>query len=93
MERLKIGSLVTIGDEEVKVLVVGYFMKHEDSYTDYGGVLYPYGLGSLEDVIYFNHSDVKKVLKEGYESDMTNRYQQLLTQFEKRHPRSSVGGE
>lgn len=93
MERLKIGSLVSLKQDGVKVLIIGHLMQVRDTYTDYAGVLYPYGIGSLEDIVYFNQDDIQTLIKEGYASDATRRYHQLLDHFEAQNPRKEKEGD
>jgi len=61
IDRLPIGSVVTIKNEIKKVMILGY------SDSDYIGILYPVGYINKDQNIIFNKNDIVKVLYLGYQ--------------------------
>ena len=68
---LPIGSVVLLKDGEKSLVICGYCAKpgEDGSLYDYIGVMYPEGIRSSKEFIFFNHSDLEKVLYTGYESN------------------------
>lgn len=87
-ERLNLGTVVTLKeDESVVLMIVGYMMQNGDSYTDYAAIVYPYGISSLEDVVYIDQKDISEIIFDGYTNEMTARYHELLDEFENKNPK------
>lgn len=87
-KRLNLGTIVKLKeDENVVLMIVGYMMQNGNSYTDYAAIVYPYGISTLEDVIYINHEDISEMVFDGYTNEMTARYHELLDEFENKNPK------
>lgn len=69
---LPLGSIVIINGGYRKYMImargVAVNVNGKDNYFDYGACLYPEGMIG-DKVIYFQHSDVNKIVHEGYSDD------------------------
>lgn len=65
---LPIGSVVKIGATPSLLLIIGHGVLSEEEKTvlDYAAVVYPFGLGSDQDVLLFDRADIGEVLFTGY---------------------------
>lgn len=72
IEYLPLGSIVILKGGVQKVVVIGRGLlsiaAEKASFFDYGGCLYPQGLVG-DQIMYFNHRDIHKVVFEGYHDD------------------------
>ncbi len=72
IEYLPLGSIVYLNDGMKKLMIVGrgLMLQNGDKqyFFDYGGVLFPEGLQG-DELAYFQHDAVKKVVFEGYHDD------------------------
>lgn len=82
---LPIGSVVLLENGTKMVMVIGYGVKKEKLY-DYTGCLYPEGLLSSDQVILFEHEDIKSVIFKGYSCEeqisLNQRLKDILSDFE-----------
>ncbi len=92
MERidyLPLGSIVYLNDGMKKLLIVGrgLMLKNGDKeyFFDYGGVLFPEGLQG-DELAYFQHSSVKKVVFEGFRDDDDEAAVDKINLFLSNHP-------
>lgn len=71
-ELLPIGSVVVLKGNTKKMMIISRVLalpvKGNVYRFDYGACLYPEGMMG-EDVIYFNHEDILKIIAEGYDND------------------------
>lgn len=69
VDYLPIGAIVVVKGNVKKIAVMarGVMTKIEGEVVgfDYGGVFYPEGIVG-ENIIYFNHEDIHKIVHEGY---------------------------
>lgn len=83
---LSLGSVLYLKDGDKKVMITsrGSVVEHEgETYLfDYGACLYPEGDG-VEDTLYFNESEVGKVLFEGYVDEDELRIRDLYVKWKK----------
>ena len=87
IDYLPLGSVVIVRGNIKKLVIIarGLISKVNGELRcfDYGGVLYPEGLIS-EDIVYFNHKDLKEVIHKGYsDRDEENMVENLVEWFEK----------
>lgn len=72
---LTIGSVVTLKDNTLKFMIIGYASvdeKTKEKIYDYSACLYPVGVLASDKIIMFNHDKVDKVILDGYkDSDST----------------------
>ena len=78
MERvdfLPLGSIVVMKGNIKKAMIIARGLatsiEEKTKYFDYGGCLYPEGLIS-DRIIYFNHSDIAKVVFNGFSDEDNN---------------------
>ncbi|MGN0384149.1 MAG: DUF4176 domain-containing protein [Eubacterium sp.] len=77
------GSVVNVRTSHKKFMIVSRgVMIHDDIkgnlYFDYGGCLYPEGVVN-DQIMYFNHEDIDKVLFEGYSNEYDRRLKKNLS--------------
>jgi hypothetical protein len=65
---LPLGSVVILNGSVKKLLIVSRGSVVEDVFYDYGAFLYPEGMIDAN-VAYFDHTDILKVVHEGYADD------------------------
>lgn len=69
---LPLGSLVIIKGAVRKVVIISRglvtLVDNEPKFFDYGGCIYPEGVVG-DQVLYFNHKDIVKVVHEGYKDE------------------------
>ena len=69
---LPLGSVVVVKGGVKKAMIIsrglGVTLGDGVKYFDYGGCLYPEGLVG-DQVLYFNHADINKVVFEGFSDD------------------------
>ncbi|PGZ49537.1 DUF4176 domain-containing protein [Bacillus cereus] len=74
---LPLGSVVRLSTEEEKdveyVITTRGILLDEDTFYDYGGVLYPVGLTG-ETYKLFNHFDISEVKFEGYKNSIEGNF-------------------
>lgn len=72
IDYLPLGSIVILcgGIQKLIINARGVVIKHEEEKIlfDYGGSLYPQGIIG-DEMIYFNHEDIQKVVFMGYSDD------------------------
>lgn len=72
VEYLPLGSIVILKGGVQKVIVIARGMVaanfNPPQFFEYGGSLYPQGLVG-DQIMYFNHEDIKKVIFTGYTDD------------------------
>lgn len=72
IDYLPLGSLVLVKGNVRKTLVIARGLATAIGggvfYFDYGGCIYPEGLTG-DQILYFNHKDIAKVIHEGYKDD------------------------
>jgi hypothetical protein len=72
VEYLPVGTVVIMRGGVKKTMVIARAvalpLDGEMRYFDYGGCMYPEGLVS-EDMLYFNHKDIQKIIHMGYEDE------------------------
>ena len=71
-EFLPLGSIVSLKSIPDRMMITGRGLnaeyEGEPLFWDYCGVIYPDGLTGAE-AVYFNHSNIEKVIFEGYDDD------------------------
>lgn len=92
MERVDyhaLGSVVLLEGGIQKLLITsrGLVVKNGDNeyFFDYAGVLYPDGLIS-DQIVYFNHSDIVKVVFEGYKNEEDRIVVDNINKYLGKHP-------
>lgn len=82
---LPIGSIVSITGKNQNIMIVGYYsIKYNNvvKMYDYMGCVYPEGLLDASKICSFNHSDIEKVIFEGYVDENYNVLNKnMLTQL------------
>lgn len=75
---LPIGTIVTLKEATVKLMITGFCMLNtedpEAGVFDYCGIPYPCGEISLEGKALFNHDQIQEINHMGLESDEFNEY-------------------
>ena len=91
---LPLGSVVILKGGIQKILVIsrGINVKHDDEivFFDYGGVLYPDGLTG-DQMAYFNHDGIEKVVFKGYDDDDSKTYADNINRFLLNNPKIKRG--
>ena len=79
---LPIGSVVLLEKGKKRLLISGYMpvMKKENRVYDYCGILYPEGMVD-DEVFFFNHSDIKDVIHEGYKDSEYDSFMERIEDF------------
>ena len=93
MERIEyvpLGSIILLNGNIKKVLVIsrGLLVKNnagQELFFDYAGVTYPEGLLS-DELAYFNHSDISKVIFEGYRDEEDEITVNNINTYLEKHP-------
>ena len=67
---LPLGSMCTIDDSNLKLVVVGYKINE----YDYVAVEYPVGYESVESLRYFNHNQISDLYSYGYKDEVGKNY-------------------
>ena len=84
-----LGSVVILNDSERKFVVMarGLNVRRHGKvfFFDYGGVLYPDGLTG-DQMTYFNHNGIRKIVFRGYEDKDDKIIQDALNRFLAEHP-------
>ena len=80
---LPIGTIVELIECDLKIMIVGHLMKEKNSsYTyDYCGCIYPIGFVERRKVLYFNKSDIRRILKFGYVDKSVSKFNQRITDY------------
>lgn len=72
IQYLPLGSVVIIKGAVRKVVIIARglitVIEEEAKYFDYGGCIYPEGMVG-DQILYFNHQDIHKVLHEGFHDE------------------------
>ncbi len=74
---LPIGTVVMLENGKKELMITGYLISESNNPSvvyDYSGCLYPEGIISSNQNAVFNHSQIKEVLFEGYNSE---KYKEL----------------
>lgn len=82
---LPIGSVITLSDMDVKLMIVGYLVKtaeDDKEVFDYTACLYPQGFFSSEGYILFNHKDIEKIWFIGYQDEDYEEYHKYLNEID-----------
>ena len=82
---LSIGSVFMQKTENsFPLMVVGYYPVHPDTEEmfDYLVVLYPQGVLNYNSLLMINHSEIGKVLYEGFKDDDTEKLKKYLNMIE-----------
>ena len=68
---LPVGSVVLIGDNTKRLMVIGFLQQEADTETvwDYVGIPYPEGYMGSERTFLFNHDQISRVFFIGYQDD------------------------
>ena len=77
-EFFPIGTVVLLTGGTKRVMVTGYMVTEvdkPDKVYDYCGVMYPEGSLSSDQVLLFNHSQIRRVYAEGYKD---NEYDEFM---------------
>lgn len=89
---LPIGTVVLLKGGQRKIMITSYcpvpkgdiYDKKEkieldkDKVFDYGGCFYPEGIINSNRVFIFNHDQIEKVFYMGYESEESNKFNEIL---------------
>lgn len=77
---LPIGSVVKIGATPSPLLILGHGALSEEEKTvfDYAAVVYPFGLGSDQEVLLFDRADINEVLFTGYADERTEIFYRAI---------------
>lgn len=84
---LPIGSVVLLEGGTKEVMVTGFYTVSEEepnTIYDYCGCIYPEGVLSSDKNLLFNHSQIAKILFEGYNSDKEKEFKQKLAEAVKK---------
>ena len=71
-ELFPIGTVVLLTGATKRVMITGYMVTEvdkPDKVYDYSGVMYPEGSLSSDQVLLFNHSQIRRVYCEGYKDN------------------------
>lgn len=79
---LPLGTIVILKGTLKKLMIVNRANIVDEKYFDYGATLYPEGLID-NDLAYFNHDDILKVVSEGFSDDDNNLMVSQLEQAKK----------
>ena len=71
---LPIGSVCSIKDFNMDVMIVGYCFKKGNIKYDYIGVTHPAGLITEKNFVGFDIENIEKVLFKGYETEKSNSF-------------------
>lgn len=83
-----LGTVVLLKEGLQKLLIVGRGAifpnpsTGEEQFSDYVSVLYPVGLDPNQ-TIFFNHTDIDKVIFEGYKDDEEERFLEIYRDWKK----------
>lgn len=92
---LPLGSVVDLktGDG-TKVVIIGRLTITEDNgvkgYFEYSSIIYPNGIESANELLFFNHEDIKEVCFTGFSDQEEVDLQQQIKQLDIDYPRLSV---
>ena len=78
---LPIGSVCSIKNSDVDVMVIGYCFKKGTIKFDYIGVTHPVGLITKKNFVGFDNKDIDEVLFRGYE---TEKYTSFIDNLDKK---------
>lgn len=79
---LPIGTIVYLQDAIKPLMIVGYFpVANDEKKRDYSAVMYPEGLVLKDAIFSFNHKDIKKIEKKGYENYIFKNFKKNLNTF------------
>lgn len=92
---LPIGSIVYLkeGSQKLMILNRGCNLQQEDAvvFFEYSGAFYPQGLNP-EQIFYFNHEDIDKVVYKGYADLEEERFVELYNKwFEQNKTKLKIG--
>lgn len=91
---LPLGSVVLLKGGIQKLIIIsrGINVRRNDEvlFFDYGGVLFPDGLTS-DQMAYFNHDGVDKVVFEGYNDDDSKMFAENINRFLLKNPNIKRG--
>ncbi|KAA6449542.1 DUF4176 domain-containing protein [Bacillus swezeyi] len=80
---LPIGSIVLLEGGTKRLMIYGrkqIMVSNNPKMFDYIGVFYPEGYIDPEHAFAFNHSDIEKVIFEGYQDEEEIEFQQVLAE-------------
>lgn len=76
---LPIGTIVFMKEEIQPYLIIGYLqMNMNHKIYDYICIPFPYGLVSVGVIKYFNHSDIDKIIFDGYKDELYYEFSSKL---------------
>lgn len=78
---LPIGSIVELKDIEAKIMISGYCPEGElrPGYVwDYSGFLFPIGYRSAQEIIQFDHNQIRKIVAMGYQDEEQFRFSEIV---------------
>jgi len=81
---LTLGTIVTLKDVKHKMMIIGYCVApsvKEKKIKDYIGCMYPEGMLKLDQTYAFDHSEIDKILFEGYTSLEDQIFRESLKKF------------
>lgn len=63
---LPIGTIIKLFDLDSKIMIIGYMMKdNKNIVSDYCGCIYPSGIKSKKEILYFNKNQITEIIKLG----------------------------
>ena len=90
-ELLPLGTVVYLqeGSAPVVIVAIAPFIEHQEKeemllYYDYTGVPAPAGAIG-EDIYYFNHENVAKIIHVGYKSENHERYLESVSEWQEKN--------
>ena len=77
---LSIGSIVKLKKIDFDIMIIGFCVKakDEEKIYDYLGCMYPVGLISKDEYLFFNHDDIDRVIYLGYTNELDKEYKSML---------------
>ncbi len=89
MDFLPLGSIVLLegGIQKLMIVARGLNVKYDgdEYFFDYGAVMFPQGLMG-DQLTYFNHSGISRVVSYGYMDDETAVMDETLSRYVAEHP-------
>ena len=84
MKYLPIGSIVLLKEGQKPVMIYSRYQLTEDNQEyDYLACLYPEGYINNEYAYLFNHTDIEKVIFEGYTDEKEEEYLRFIEDYKK----------
>lgn len=67
---LPLGSICKLKDNDLEIMVCGYFCANNDSISTYAGTIYPVGIITEKKFLPFNAEDIEEVIFRGYSNEL-----------------------